>query len=244
VATGRWLTPDTAPTSLQQIKLLWVPVGEEWESIIRGALAPLFDSENFEQFGSFTPEETAEKFTLVTGQTMAWQNAGGLLITGEIRMLAGEAPPGWLLCDGAEYEIATYPDLHALIGTTFGGDGVTYFAVPDFMGRSPVGAGPTTGLTERAMGDTGGEETHLLVTAEMPGHVHSINHNHAGSRSFVNFAQGSSAGANLLRDTGSGATVTAAVTANSGSAGGDTPHENMHPFLAVGFYIYSSGAAQ
>ena len=68
-----WLTPDDAPTGTRVIKL-YVPQGEEWENIIRGALAPLMLPENFEQYGSYTPEETAQVFRDITADTFQWED--------------------------------------------------------------------------------------------------------------------------------------------------------------------------
>jgi microcystin-dependent protein len=86
----------------------------------------------------------------------------------------GIAPPiDWLMCDGTIYNIVTYPALGATLGATFGGDGVTTFAVPDCRGRSPIGAGQGGGLTNRALGQMVGVETHLLTLAESPSHTHN-----------------------------------------------------------------------
>jgi len=230
MTANRWLTPDTAPPTYQRIKILWVPGGEEWEAIVRGALAPLFDAANFEQFGSFTPEETAEKFRIITGQTMAWQDAGGTLITGEIRLIPGASvPTGWLACNGALLDPTQYPDLFAQIGAAFGGDGVNTFALPDMRGRVAVGVGSGTGLTPRAMGDTGGEETHILTVPEIPSHHHGVNRSIGAGGAQLGFAWNT--------------VGTATTTINSQDAGGGEGHENMPPFVALDFYIYAGGAA-
>lgn len=72
---------------------------------------------------------------------------------GEIKMFAGNyAPQGWLLCDGSELPISQYPNLFAVLSTTFGGNGAQTFCVPDFRGRLPVGQGAGTGLTDRGEG--------------------------------------------------------------------------------------------
>lgn len=75
MATQAWLTPDTAPTGTRVI-CLYVPEGEEWETIVRGALAPLMLPENFEKYGDFTPEETAQMFREITSATFAWEDCG------------------------------------------------------------------------------------------------------------------------------------------------------------------------
>lgn len=94
------------------------------------------------------------------------------------------APSGWLLCNGAEYQINSYPALYAAIGTAFGGNGTTTFRVPDRRGRVGVGAGQGTGLTNRTLGQSGGQETVTLNVSQIPSHNHGINdpgHSHAVS---------------------------------------------------------------
>lgn len=97
------------------------------------------------------------------------------LPSGTVLPYAGSsAPSGWLLCDGSAVSRTTYARLFAVIGTTFGaGDGSTTFNLPDTRGRSVLGAGSGTGLTSRALGATGGAETHTLTEDEMPSHTHT-----------------------------------------------------------------------
>lgn len=92
---------------------------------------------------------------------------------GEIRLFAGNfAPVGWAFCDGALLPISENDALFNLIGTTYGGDGQSTFALPDFRGRVPIGAGQGAGLSNRIIGETGGQETITLSTANMPSHSH------------------------------------------------------------------------
>ncbi|MBD2196624.1 MULTISPECIES: tail fiber protein [Calothrix] len=103
--------------------------------------------------------------------------------TGMMTEFAGNtAPTGWLLCNGAEYQINSYPALYAVIGTTYGGNGTTTFRVPDRRGRVGLGAGQGAGLTNRTLGQSGGQETVTLNVSQIPSHNHGINdpgHNHA-----------------------------------------------------------------
>lgn len=127
------------------------------------------------------------------------------------------APAGWLLCNGAAVSRVTYAALFAAIGTTFGvGDGTTTFNVPDCRGRSPVGAGQGSGLTNRALASTGGEETHQLSAAELASHTHNYVIIAAGGGMY-----GVSPG-----------TASQGLTPTS-SAGNDTAHNTMHPFIAL-----------
>jgi microcystin-dependent protein len=94
---------------------------------------------------------------------------------GEVRLFAGNyAPTDWILCDGRALDIATYDVLYALIGTTYGGDGVNYFNVPDLRSRIPVGMGTASWGTTYSIGQTGGTETNTLNTSTMPAHSHSL----------------------------------------------------------------------
>ncbi|BAY23704.1 phage tail collar domain-conataing protein [Calothrix sp. NIES-2100] len=96
--------------------------------------------------------------------------------TGMMVEYAGNlAPTGWLLCDGTEYQINSYPALYAAIGANYGGNGTTTFRVPDRRGRVGVGAGQGTGLTNRTVGQTGGQETVILNVSQIPSHNHGVN---------------------------------------------------------------------
>jgi len=152
---------------------------------------------------------------------------------GEIRMFAGNfAPAGWAFCDGSLLPISGNETLFTLIGTTYGGDGVSTFALPDLRSRVPVHAGPGF-----VLGQTGGAETVTLTVPELPVHNHiPAADNNAGtaaapggnvwaaSNNYFQFAPGS----------GAAALMSAQAV---GSDGGSQPHENMLPFLAVNFIL-------
>ena len=95
---------------------------------------------------------------------------------GEIRMFAGNfAPTGWAFCQGQLLPIAQNTALFSLLGTTYGGDGRTTFALPDLRGRVPVGFGQGPGLSYKDLGQQFGTETVTLTTAQMPAHSHTVN---------------------------------------------------------------------
>ena len=97
-------------------------------------------------------------------------------IIGEIRMFAGNfAPTGWAFCQGQLLPIAQNQALFSLLGTTYGGDGTTTFALPDLRGRAPVGFGQGPGLSYKDLGQQFGTETVTLTTAQMPAHSHTVN---------------------------------------------------------------------
>ncbi len=88
---------------------------------------------------------------------------------GTIKMFAGNyEPEGWMICDGRLLQISQYSALFSVIGTTYGGDGRAYFALPDFRGRSPVGAGRGNGLTQREIGEQFGSEKSTLHKNNVP----------------------------------------------------------------------------
>lgn len=151
---------------------------------------------------------------------------------GEIRMFAGNfAPAGWQFCDGSVLPISEFETLFNLIGTTYGGDGQTTFAVPDLRGRLPIHQG--NGFT---LAETGGAETVTLTAAQTP--VHS----HAFLASTDNGTTINPAGNSPARFVGNNAYLQAipnvAFAANSiGNDGGSQPHDNMQPYLCVSFII-------
>ena len=124
------------------------------------------------------------RFTVKEGIAVADDNAVGgypLIPVGGLMPYAGAtSPEGWLLCDGSAINRTTYANLFALIGTTYGsGNGTTTFNVPDMRSRMPIGAGAGTGLTSRALAATGGAESVVVASGNLPTHTHSIAHDHA-----------------------------------------------------------------
>lgn len=149
-----------------------------------------------------------------------------LSLPGEVRMWAGpSAPTSWLFCDGSAISRTTYAALFAIIGTTFGvGNGTTTFNIPDVRGRAPIGVGTGSGLTARALAATGGEETHLLTTAEIPAHTHTQQTDNGG-------------GAVTVLGPGSAIVRNPLNAGETASTGGGGVHNNMQPFLALNFII-------
>lgn len=155
---------------------------------------------------------------------------------GEIRLFAGNfAPQGWAFCQGQLMAISQNDALFALIGTTYGGDGQSNFALPNLSGRIPLHQGQGPGLTPRTIGELSGAETVTLTTAQIPQHTHAMNASSAA-------ATGTSpAGAVLAATSVASYDTAAATTAMAagalGSAGGSQPHENMAPTLALNYII-------
>lgn len=155
---------------------------------------------------------------------------------GEIRMFAGNfAPVGWAFCDGQLQSIAENSALFALIGTIYGGDGQTTFALPDLRGRVPISQGSGPGLSLRTMGESVGVESVTLLQNQMPAHSHS----QVASTSPASLSSGP-AGAPATPSTNlyAGGNVDAVMApAAVSSAGGSQPHSNMAPYLALNFII-------
>ncbi len=149
--------------------------------------------------------------------------ASGSAPTGAILLYgAAAAPTGFLLCDGAAVSRSTYAALFAVIGTSFGvGNGTTTFNVPELRGRVPVGMGQGSGLTNRVLAATGGEETHIISVSEMPNHAHS------------NASGGGGSAAHAYQYLGSTGNATGQTTL----VGGGGPHNNMPPFIVVNCII-------
>lgn len=157
---------------------------------------------------------------------------------GEIRAFAGNfAPVGWAPCDGRALSISENDTLYALIGTAFGGDGITVFNLPDLRGRSAVHAG-NTGFGSYSQGQLGGSESVTLQPEHLPVHYHratfaanATSTSPAGAR----WAAGSS---NAYSDDTADAPLAADAV---GAVGGSLPHENMPPFLVVSYIIALEG---
>ncbi|MEN6462756.1 MAG: tail fiber protein [Syntrophomonas sp.] len=159
---------------------------------------------------------------------------------GEIRMFGGIfAPVGWAFCDGRLLPIAGNDLLFSLIGTTYGGDGVSNFALPDLRGRIPISQGQGPGLSDRTVGQMDGAETVTLLLEQIPAHTHTaaistaLGISESPANAFwaaSNFNQYSSSPPN-------GAMSPAALTVT----GGNQPHDNMMPFLTVNYIIALDG---
>jgi len=159
------------------------------------------------------------------------------------------APRGWAFCAGQILPIAQNQALFALLGTTFGGNGTSTFALPDLRGRVANGSGQGPGLAAYTLGQTGGEEQHTLVLNEMPAgaHNHAITAVNNGTTAGTNIPSGSvTLGSGYASEGGSPPVniySAAAPTVGMGTlaATGGQPHENRMPFLGLNFCIALQG---
>ncbi len=151
---------------------------------------------------------------------------------GEIRMFAGNfAPVGWAFCNGAIIPIDQNDALFNLIGTTYGGDGQTTFALPNLQSRVPVHVGPGF-----ALGQSGGTESVTLTVSQIPAHSHVPQAN--GNPGTASTPASNVWAANASLTQYSNAAPTANMDpASLGSSGGSQPHDNMIPFLVINFIL-------
>jgi microcystin-dependent protein len=153
------------------------------------------------------------------------------------------APRGWAFCDGRLLPISQYTAVFALLGTIYGGNGQTNFALPDLRGRVAVGMGNGPGLSPVVEGQMGGTETVTLVGTQIPVHSHTVGASTAGgsvapTNAFLAVPVDSQGGV------GAGYTGSANTTLNPatiGGGGGNQPHENRQPYLGVNYIICLEG---
>lgn len=148
---------------------------------------------------------------------------------GEIRIASmGFAPTGWALCNGQLMAINQNQALFSILGTTYGGNGVTTFALPNLQGRVPLNAGGT-----HTLGEVGGEENHTLTSAEMPSHTHVPR---AAADATTAEPVGARWGTTAQPHYGPTAQV-AQATAAIGTTGANQAHPNQPPYLVLTFMI-------
>lgn len=259
-----YLTGDSLPAETVCGRLL-IPNEVQVIANINGALLELTNPDNWEAFGATSVDDTVAAMKAMIEAFFDDDCSGESVValpTGAIIEFAGAAAPlDYLLCDGSEVGRVAYADLFAVIGETYGaGDESTTFALPDLRRRNPVGVGG-----DWSLGDTGGEETHVLITTELAAHTHTgPSHTHVGGSHDHAFNHGhdiipaSGSGSvrrlNVQANTGAGAAVStegtllstgdasanntgAGGTGAGGSAGSGTAHNNMPPFIALNYII-------
>lgn len=165
---------------------------------------------------------------------------------GEVRLFAFKdfAPMGWAICDGTLLERNEQTEaLALLLGTRFGGDGITNFALPDLRGRALLAAGAGPGLTPRTVAERGGADAVVLTLADLPTHTHEVRvrGNGGGASSPENNVFGASQARALSAGYSSIPAVVPMAAAAVGPSGGGQPHENMPPYLPVSFCISLNG---
>ncbi|MCB9317074.1 MAG: phage tail protein [Lewinellaceae bacterium] len=164
-----------------------------------------------------------------------------------IILFAGNfAPRAWAFCEGQILSIASNTALFSLLGTTYGGDGRTTFALPDFRGRVPVGAGHGPGLSDIRLGQKGGSEHVTLTVAQMPAHTHQVTPKVAISTGNATTDEPdgnvlSGTAANTYAPPANANGQLAGVSATETSAGGNQPLSIVQPYLGMHFIICIQG---
>jgi microcystin-dependent protein len=161
----------------------------------------------------------------------------------EIRIFPFQfAPKGWAWCNGQLLPLSQNTALFSLLGTTYGGNGTSNFALPDMQGNAPMHPGQGPGLSLHDLGETGGSETVTLLESEIPSHSHALN-------SLAPFGNRTTPVSNTIaRVNGAtpylppaGAALVAMADVALAPAGGDQPHNNMMPYLTLNFNIALQG---
>jgi microcystin-dependent protein len=212
-------------------------------SVFLGAIYNMGQSFSWQSGGETTPEEAAETFKEVFDYGITPM----LFDIGDIKWSGSSTLPTavWLLCDGAVYAQTLYPDLFSAIGTSFntGGEGSGNFRVPDLRGRTAVVVNSGTGrlpMWAGAIGGSGGESDHTLVTSEVPSHAHTdTGHVHSESGA-ISALIAIGAGVPAPSAIPNPLAVTSSGNANLTSSGGDGAHNNVQPSLALYAYILAS----
>lgn len=252
-----WLTTNVPPANEYICRLLRIPNDLYFIANVNGALLSLCEKWNWQKHGAMTVDETVAAMTAMYDEYAQ----GYVCMLGSILPYATSTPPvNTLPCDGSQHLRADYPRLYAALDTIYIVD-ADNFITPDLRGRTVIGVGQGTGLTNRAIGDNGGEETHVLTEAELATHTHTTQahthttqphtHTDAGHThlvpipTFLAVEPGEAptytpigAPNVVLSLTGNANILSAGVTVDSASVtvdntGEDTAHENMQPFHAL-----------
>jgi len=226
-----YLTPDSVPADTVCIPLI-IPDDEGFLAVVRGALQVLIDPASWTQYGTLTPQQSAQ--ALVDMFDKFCFREGSCRMVGEIVVFAGANSPDakWLLCNGASLLRVDYPDLFLEIGTTYGAIDSEHFTIPNLSGKVPMGVSGG-----HALGASGGAETHQLTVAELAQHSHSD----SGHLHVVNFLAAPLVGSFTAGVPLNYAIATpgssAMASANIQNTGGDGAHNNLQPFQVINYFI-------
>jgi microcystin-dependent protein len=211
ILTGDLPTGQTARFSFRAPSDFWL------RAVFNGLFAQLVYPEGWTQGGTATEQDAADIFGKIVWTISMSSDVGQLLTFATISL-----PAYCLPCDGASYLRADYPELFAAIGVLWGNVDSTHFNVPDLRGRTMINADPT-GTPPFNISEVGGEVQHTLNTLEIP------SHSHGNIPTFTTTAAG--------LEPALASVVVPFITTNTGSTGGDEPHNNMQPFAVVNWGI-------
>ena len=151
------------------------------------------------------------------------------------------APRGWAWCDGQLLPLSQNTALFSLLGTTYGGNGESNFALPDLQGRAPMHPGQGPGLSLHDLGETGGSETVTLLESEIPAHSHALSASLADGTNQSPVAEFLAAGVGGISQYAAPGALTQMSPEALAPAGGDQPHNNLQPYLTFYFAIALQG---
>ncbi len=163
---------------------------------------------------------------------------------GQVVLFGGDfAPRGWAFCDGQLLAVSSHDALFSILGTIYGGDGRTTFALPDLRGRVPIGAGQGAGLTNRPLGQKSGHEKVPLNIAQIPSHNHAAPVITSSNAPDTDSPAGSKIASNqTIYSSDASAPVVALGSTTTGMAGGSgVPHNNMQEFNTLNYIIALNG---
>ena len=220
-----WLTPDSIPPNTIPGSLS-IPDGSDWRAAVRGALYELCLESNWEQHGTLTPAETATRYWEMFEEFIM-----GFDVVGSIVMWpTNTAPSKWLICDGSAIDRATYADLFALIGTSYGaGNGTTTFNLPDLRAKFPVGRHASNARFD-TLAETGGQES--------VSHTHTLNNGTTRTSRLLQAGEllwnNSNNTANIRPYAASGGAATVFEVVKTMDS---QPVETLPPYLTLNFII-------
>jgi microcystin-dependent protein len=151
------------------------------------------------------------------------------------------SPKGWAFCNGQLMPLSQNTALFSLLGTTYGGDGKSNFALPDLEGRAAMHPGQGPGLSLHDLGETGGSDTVTLLQSEIPSHTHAMNVSQADAIERIPTGQQLSTGIGVGIYGSLAANLVQLNPAALAPAGGDLPHNNLQPYLTLSFCIALQG---
>lgn len=167
---------------------------------------------------------------------------------GQVVLFAGNfAPRGWAFCEGQLLSISQNTALFSILGTTYGGNGQTNFALPDLRGRVAVGQGQGPGLSTWVLGEQQGAENVTLISTEMPAHSHLVQvsagdaDTGTASNNFLANANAQFGADQIPVNTYNGGTGATLAVNTIGPAGGSQPHQNLQPSLCINYIICLQG---
>jgi len=159
----------------------------------------------------------------------------------EIRIFGSNfAPTGWALCNGQLLPISQNTALFSLLGTVYGGDGRTNFALPDLQGMAPMHPGQGPGLSDYSLGQNGGSDAVTLLSSEMPGHSHPVSTSNSDSTSQSPGGEQLAPGVGIAQY-GAAVALTNLAPEAIAPTGGGLPHNNLQPYLTLTFCIALQG---